>query len=398
MKGTEDVPPNSWHISNTFDALKGLVHLSADAIEPPQFLDDEVHDGKHLIPVRNGLLDVSTGELDEPNPLLFNLYAIDVDYDPDGECPHWLAFLAQLWPNDQQSIDCLQEIFGYVLEDKNDQQKAFMIIGPKRSGKGTIARVLARLKAGNVAKPGLKDFTTQFGLEQLIGKSFAIVSDARLDNKNVDVTFAVERILSITGGDKPSIPRKFKSNYEPGVDTVFLVLANELPMLPDASGALPHRFILLRIFVSFFGHEDTALFAEKLEPEISGILNWAIAGWFRLHVLPETSQAELEGFVELSNPLARFYADRVTLIPASEWKAQFATAEEGFLVGKETLHQAYVTWCQGHDRRPKHYDHFFRDVAATGVDTNYRWDPFTHTSRNSKGEKAERWVRGMILL
>jgi putative DNA primase/helicase len=49
----------------------------------------------------------------------------------------WLSFLARLWPDDAQSIDALQEIFGYVLTSDTSQQKAFLIVGPPRSGKGT---------------------------------------------------------------------------------------------------------------------------------------------------------------------------------------------------------------------------------------------------------------------
>jgi phage/plasmid-associated DNA primase len=175
-------------------------------------------------------------------------------------------------------------------------------------------------------------------------------------------------------------------------------------MLPDTSGALPNRFVPLRIFVSFLGREDPTLFKEKLEPELSGILNWALAGWWRLEeregghfMSPETSSAELEGFAELSNPLSRFYADHVTVIPVDQWPDKFVSPLAGYLVDKAVFYDTYVRWNKAHDRRPKYYDHFFRDVAATGIDTNFRWDPETKTSRNEKREKAQRWARGLIL-
>jgi putative DNA primase/helicase len=404
VKSTKDGPvevePNTWHTTNTLTELKGLIHLGGADVSPPEWLDDAEHDDARMIPVRNGLLTLSTRKLDDANPTFFNLYAIDTDYDENATCPNWLAFLAQMWANDQQSIDCLQEVFGYLVESKNEQQKAFLIVTPPRGGKGTIARVLEHLKRGNVAKPTLKDFTQPYGLEHLIGKSLAIIADARMDARNDDATFAVERILSITGGDKPAIPRKFKTHYEPGLDTVFVILANELPMLPDTSGALPNRFIPLRTFVSFLGREDPMLFQEKLKPELSGILNWALDGLERLEerghfVLPDTSADLLEEFAALSNPLARFYADRVTLIPVAQWPEKFESYVQGYLVDKTVLYNEYVHWCKANERHPKHYDHFFRDVGATGVDTNFRWDPVTHTSRTHDGKKAQRWVRGL---
>jgi putative DNA primase/helicase len=61
----------------------------------------------------------------------------------------WLDFLNDLWPDDAESIDTLQEIAGYLLTARTDLQKFFMIIGPPRSGKGTIIRVLTALLGGD---------------------------------------------------------------------------------------------------------------------------------------------------------------------------------------------------------------------------------------------------------
>ena len=55
-----------------------------------------------------------------------------------------------------------------------------MMVGPKRSGKGTIARVLRKLIGErNVAGPTLSSLGGPFGLQPLLGKSGAIISDAR---------------------------------------------------------------------------------------------------------------------------------------------------------------------------------------------------------------------------
>jgi putative DNA primase/helicase len=93
--------------------------------------------------------------------------------------------LKQLWPEDQESIDCLQEIFGYILEPVNDQQKIFLLLGPKRAGKGTIRKVLCALLGDAAITPLMGDFGKTFGLEPLIGKSLAIIPDARLGRMQI---------------------------------------------------------------------------------------------------------------------------------------------------------------------------------------------------------------------
>lgn len=74
------------------------------------------------------------------------------------------------------------EWFGYVLSGNAALHKVLMFIGPPRSGKSTIARILSKLAGiANVAYPTLSAFGSQFEMQNLIGKSLAIISDARPD-------------------------------------------------------------------------------------------------------------------------------------------------------------------------------------------------------------------------
>ena len=212
----------------------------------------------------------------------FTPVALDYDFDIDAGPPeHWLRFLSQLWPDDPQSIATLQEWFGYCLTLDTRQQKILMMVGPKRSGKGTIARVLRRLIGErNVAGPTLSSLGGPFGLQPLLGKSVAIISDARLGGRT-DGSIVTERLLSISGEDSLSIDRKNTTAVESKLDTRLMLLSNELPRLSDVSGALAGRMIILRLSESWYGREDHGLFM-RLEAELPGILLWAIEGWRRL--------------------------------------------------------------------------------------------------------------------
>jgi phage/plasmid-associated DNA primase len=60
-------------------------------------------------------------------------------------------------------------------------QKIFLLVGPKRGGKGIISRILTALVgADNITAPTLSSLSQNFGCEGLIGKTLAIISDARL--------------------------------------------------------------------------------------------------------------------------------------------------------------------------------------------------------------------------
>jgi putative DNA primase/helicase len=140
-----------------------------------------------------------------------------------------LEFLHQLWPNDEEPIEALRDWFGYVLSGRTDLQKIFMIIGPLRSGKGTISRILtAMIGRGHVANPTLSSLGTEFGLAPLLGKSLAVIGDARLGSKT-DSRTVIERLLSISGEDAITVNRKFRDQVSVRLPTRFMIISNELP-------------------------------------------------------------------------------------------------------------------------------------------------------------------------
>src|SRR3984893_1143102 len=117
----------------------------------------------------------------------------------------------------------------------------FLIVGPKRSGKGTIARVLTSIVGlDSSVAPTLAGLGMNFGLAPLIGKRVAIISDARLGGR-ADQHVIAERLLSITGEDAITIDRKYRDAWTGRLQTRFLILSNELLRLADASGTLASR-------------------------------------------------------------------------------------------------------------------------------------------------------------
>ena len=221
--------------------------------------------------------------------------------------------MGKLWPNDPESILTLQEWFGYTILPDTSQQKILMMVGPKRCGKGTIARVLARIIGlANVCAPTLAGLSTNFGLWPLVGKTLGIISDARL-GRQTDACPPYGRLLSISGEDLQTIDRKNMSHVTCKLAVRFMILTNELPRLNDPSGALVGRLVLLRLTESWYGKEDITLTA-KLLTELPSILLWAIRGWERLrkrgHFLqPASSTAVVRDMEDLSSPMGAFVRD-----------------------------------------------------------------------------------------
>jgi putative DNA primase/helicase len=351
--------PNKYKIANVLEALKAIGHI-AEAVQPPVWLEGSrtrpINVGE-IVPVRNGILIFSTRKLYAHTPTLFEQHVLPFDYEPDAAAPaRWLTFLDELWGDDEESQKALAEWFGYVLSSDTSQQKMYLLVGPKRSGKGTIARVLTGLLGPhNTAAPTLAALTQNFGLQPLIGKPLAVVSDARLGSR-ANNEIAVERLLSISGEDTLTIDRKYRDPWTGRLPTRFMILTNEVPRFTDASGALASRFIVLVMTKSFFGEEDPGL-TDALLAEAPGIFNWCLDGLDRLNArgyfeMPELSNAALQRLQDLASPVGAFVRDRCQVGPAYE-------------VDKDDLFAAWKDWCVGEGKeRAGTKAVFYRDLNA----------------------------------
>ncbi len=336
--------PGPWPAEEVLPAVNGLFHL-------PSLVENRT---PFSIP---------------PTPRYFSTFALDYPVSLDAPPPvNWLTFLGtmpigphsrvklQLWPDDVQTIQALQEWIGLQLVPDTSFQKMAALIGPRRAGKGVIARIVrALIGPDNVAGPTLSGLATNFGLQPLIGKHTAIIDDARLSGRT-DAAVIVERLLTVTGEGTLTIDRKHQTAWTGKLSARFTILSNELPRLMDSSGALAGRFLIFPFTKSFYGQEDRGL-TELLMGELPGILLWAIEGWRRLRerghfVQPDSGKALIERLEELASPIGAFLRDECEIGP-------------GLDVECKALFEQWVDWCKQQNRdHPGTVQTFGRDLQA----------------------------------
>lgn len=338
--------PNKHKIANVNEALAAVTHLP-DKINPPAWLARAGTRSAHpdttcIVACSNGLLDVTTRKLLPHDPSFFNVVSVPFDYEPGATAPLWEEFLRELWEDDPDSVSALQEWFGYVLSGRTDIHKIMLIVGPTRSGKGTIARIVKLLVGGdaNVVGPTLASLGGQFGLEPLIGKPLAIIGDARA---TANSTVAVERLLMVSAHDTLSVDRKNRLSWNGELPTRLMMLSNELPGFGDASGAIVNRFLVLTLQNSWLGREDKDL-SKKLAAELPGILNWSLDGLVRLDenlrfAEPKSSDDAVITMLDQASPISAFVRDCCDTGPGHE-------------VPVDDIFEAWKMWCDDSGRRP----------------------------------------------
>ena len=206
----------------------------------------------------------------KPTPRFFSTTCLPFDFDPMAPEPAlWLEFLDQILGTDRQAKDLIQEWFGYCLLPDTSLQKILMLVGPTRCGKGTIGRVLAGLLGpDSVAGPSFATLAGRFGAQSLVGKTLAVVGDARLSGKT-DQAALLERLLMISGEDRIEVDIKHRPPWTGTLPTRLMLLTNVLPELRDAAMALANRLLIVQMKNCFLGREDTTL-TKKLLVERPG--------------------------------------------------------------------------------------------------------------------------------
>lgn len=233
----------------------------------------------------------------------------------------WRAFLASVWGSgagydgkspDVESIALVHQMIGYLLSGSNDQQKLFLLLGPPRSGKGTIAKLLFKLFGDDARGFKLAGLDGTFALEHLLGKSLAIDGDVRRSKSvNRDEGKIVERVLGITSGDVQEVPRKNKTAISCILPTRIVLNSNPPFSLRDVGGAMASRVITLPFRTSFLGNEDFEL-ESKLTAELPAIVALAMQSMktFRAvgrFIEPESAGEMREEIERGQNPLKEFF-------------------------------------------------------------------------------------------
>lgn len=333
-------------VSDVIDALISVVHVvPVEATLPHALPGYAGPDLRGVAVVRNGLVELASGTLHPPTATVFATAAADVRYDPAATCPTWERFLGEIFEDDAEAVDLTRQMFGWLVSGDVSRHVIALIIGPPRSGKGTMLTALrALLGEANVCSSTLVGLAeSRFGLAPMLGKTCAIFPDERLGS--ADQARLASALLAVSGGDTVPVERKGRDVMSVRLRVRLVVASNEEPAIGDTSGALASRFRVVRTRQSFLGREDRGL-ESRLRDELPGILRWAIEGWRDLEargwVEPASAMDTMDDLARLGSPVVAFVDDCCTTDPV------------GLDPAGVSLDHLYFAWCAWSARSGRH--------------------------------------------
>jgi len=326
-------------------------------LEPDTYIDRDKFFQMHYsykdeIPVENGILNINTLELSEFNPKRVFFNKIPVKYDPKATCPKIDKFFKDVLTN-EDDVHVLYELAGFSFLKDYKFEKAFMLVGNGRNGKGKSIELLKRLVGiENCCSASLVSLVPEsFTISELFGKMLNLAGD--IGNTDLKDT---SMFKSLTGRDLVGGKRKFLKNINFENYAKFVFACNELPMVYDLSRGFWDRWILLEFPYTFVTKEEYDISADKTllkikdddiinkittPEEMSGLLNEALKGLKRLLEKKRFSSSKgteevKSTWIRKSNSFVAFCYDFIE--DASDGK-----------IPKKDLRKKYADYCKAHN-------------------------------------------------
>ena len=264
-------------------------------------------------------------------------HQLNVDYDPDAECPHWDQFIDMIMQNmqDPQAVkQYLYEICGYLIQPDRSLKTWVLMHGEGYNGKSTIGSVLGTLLGRSSAERSLDgyDGSNSHAEAGLVGKLMLLDDDYSEGRVLPDgLVKRLSEAKRVTANPKNAAEFNFVARSVP------VVLSNHWPVTRDTSLAIRERaqVIGLNYYVAPEERDERAQ-QVVLENELPGVLNRFLEGYARLRLRgrfnppPECLTAR-DKWVSMSNPVAM-------------WVSECLSAEEGAFLSRTDAWANFSAW------------------------------------------------------
>lgn len=257
-------------------SLNELVHYAiGDALVNSE--DARTNQVKYLT-LQNGLYDLDAFELIDHSRDIFTTNLLPYNYDPDATCPRFVQFLHEIFEDDQEKIDFVQEAVGYAFHKSLPTPAMFFLVGSGSNGKSVFINAIASLIGkDNTSNVSFNALSNEYYVLELFQKMINISGETP-HNKyiNTDAVKAATAGDWITGRELYKQPMKFRPFAKH-----FLAM-NKPPVITDQSHGMWRRIWVLEFTRCFTEEDMDRQLEEKLVNELSGIFNWALEGYKRL--------------------------------------------------------------------------------------------------------------------
>jgi putative DNA primase/helicase len=299
-----------------------------------------------VLGVENGTLDLREGTLRPARREDYITRVAPVAFDAEADCPTFLQFLREIMGGDQQLVDYLQRLTGYILTGDTSEEHLFFLYGTGANGKSTLLNVLKALLG-----PQLCRQTPSETIMARHNRSGATPEVACLHGTRAVMTTEVDEgsllseslVKQMTGRDPVPARHLYGKPFEFVPWFKLMVAGNHKPGIRGSDEGIWRRIQLIPFEVTIAPERRDPRLGEKLRSELPGILNWALVGcraWLCRRLDPPP--AVLDAVAE--------YREDMDIL--GQWVADACETGPDLEVQSSAAYLNYRAWAEGAGCRP----------------------------------------------
>lgn len=329
------------------------------------------------ITVRNGVLNLVTGELADFDPGYVTTRYVDVEFIPNctvsSRIENFINGLSGYTigkPDDEQRFalekkNKLFEFIGYCLVSRNKFQKIFFLLGPGATGKSTFCELVRKFfGSNNCSALSMQDLESTFMPAQLKDKMVNIGDDISMN------TLLDGAAIKILCGTLPiMVQQKYEKPYEMINEAKFIFSCNKMPLFKDKTDGLYRRMEILEITNKIAVKDRNSNLLEEFTHEDMQYLLWRAFVQINFALqndrLIETTccQEALEKFRTQSSTLLSFMksGESVNYGKTVE-ELELADQYIGSSVAKK--YHDYLNWCVENGKSRQSLENFVDNICG----------------------------------
>jgi hypothetical protein len=275
----------------------------------------ETFEDPEYIALQNGLLHLPTLELRPFTPTIRTLNSLPVSYDPeDASTPQLNAFFDSCDFDAEKRRAWLDGVSYLLFGSSEVYQKAVLMVGPPRAGKGVSSALVAALVGEQNTTPiSIHAFGETFGLQSAINRKLMIVNDAEFPRGSFGGVMA-GTLKQVIAGEVVAVNRKHQKVWR-GALGKLLVCSNVAPRVDGGDRALAGRWHIVEFTRSHLDREDLTV-AQRLKGELQQIFNRLLLNWYEVQQAgrlyqPESAEDYRQDTLQSSDVVEGFIAERL---------------------------------------------------------------------------------------
>jgi P4 family phage/plasmid primase-like protien len=294
-----------------------------------------------LLVVRNGTVNLVTGELQECRPDDMCTHIAEVDFDPSATSERWHDHVSFMCNGDPALVAYVQRAVGYTLTGETGERNFFFLEGDGSNGKNAFIEPLMMVM-GSYAQAASTALLT--GGDEQHATILADLQGSRLvfvDETRVDKALNVERIKALTGSKNVRARFMRKDFFEYQARFKLWIAGNGQPKLNDRSDGVWNRLHLVRCLGKVDEQRKIKNYGDLLyAEESSGILRWALEGLRAYRVIgalgvPTSVRDDVDEYRD-EEDYEKQFVDECLLV----------TGDERHVVANDAIFQCYRRWAE----------------------------------------------------